>query len=654
MRFAYSHDDGDFAHAALRCVGAGKCRITDPEQVMCPSFQVTHEEKHTTRGRARLLFEMLQGEVIRDGWQSREVYDALDLCLACKGCTNDCPVNVDMPTYKAEFLHHHFKSQRRWRPRYAYAFGLIDQAAALGSPCPGLVNLATHTPPLARLAKLAAGMAPEREIPRFAPLTLQQWFSDRGGSRNAGGPRVVLWPDTFNNHFHTDVGVACVEALEAAGWHVVMPRGHVCCGRPLYDYGFLDLAERYLHRTLDVLRDEIRAGTPVVGMEPSCLAVFKDELTEHAAARRRRRSGWRSAPATSPSSSTSTRSPVPRLERDALLWGHCHHKATGGVEHEQRLLERMGVDVQEVRGGCCGLAGSWGFEKGHHEISMACGEQALLPAVRAAPRRHAGRRRRVLVQDADLAGRNRARRASRGTGDENGSRAWRRRVPRRQAGGAVPRGSAAAAGARTGGAARACRCRARRGRDRLCVPAAGRRVGRERPQTIRREKTVADQDPKQAQLDEHRVGHDGTALTTDQGVRVEHTDDSLSAGERGPTLMEDFHFREKLTRFDHERIPERVVHARGAGAYGYFELHRVAGRRHARGLPRPRPAGETPVFVRFSTVARLARLGRHRRATCAASRRSSTRARATTTSSATTCRSSSSRTGSSSPTSCTR
>ena len=384
VRFAFSLDDGDFAHAALRCVGAGKCRITDPEQVMCPSFQVTHEEKHTTRGRARLLFEMLQGEVIRDGWQSREVYDALDLCLACKGCTNDCPVDVDMPTYKAEFLHHHFKSQRRWRPRYAYAFGLIDKAAALGSAVPGLVNLATHTPPLARLAKLAAGMAPEREIPRFAPLTLQQWFSDRGGSRNEGGPRVVLWPDTFNNRFHTDVGVACVEALEAAGWHVVMPRGHVCCGRPLYDYGFLDLAERYLHRTLDVLRDEIRAGTPVVGMEPSCLAVFKDELTgmlpHDDDAQRLAQCARHFAEFLE-----EHEIPVPRLERDALLWGHCHHKATGGVEHEQRLLERMGVHVQEVRGGCCGLAGSWGFEKGHHAISMACGEQALLPAVRAAP-----------------------------------------------------------------------------------------------------------------------------------------------------------------------------------------------------------------------------------------------------------------------------
>jgi FAD/FMN-containing dehydrogenase/Fe-S oxidoreductase len=383
VRFAYALDKGDFAHHTLRCVGIGKCRVPDAESVMCPSYMVTREEKHSTRGRARMLFEMLQGEVITDGWQSDEVYDALDLCLSCKGCTSDCPVQVDMPTMKAEFLHHHFKSLKRWRPRYAYAFGLIDQTARVGSLIPEAANFATQTPGLARLAKFAAGMAPQREIPEFAPMTLQQWFRGRGGTRNPSGPRVVLWPDTFNNHFHTDVGVACVEAIEAAGWQVVMPSGHVCCGRPLYDYGFLDLAERYLRRTLEVLRDEIRDGTPIVGMEPSCLAVFKDELSgmlphDDDATRLARNAfhfdGFFEAHGLQ----------VPRLERKALLWGHCHHKATGGVQPEQQLLERMGLEVEPVSGGCCGLAGSWGFEQGHHDISMECGELALLPAVRDA------------------------------------------------------------------------------------------------------------------------------------------------------------------------------------------------------------------------------------------------------------------------------
>jgi FAD/FMN-containing dehydrogenase/Fe-S oxidoreductase len=385
VRFAYELDKGDFAHAALRCVGIGKCRVPDASTVMCPSYMATREEEHSTRGRARMLFEMLEGEVVTDGWQSEEVYDALDLCLSCKGCTSDCPVQVDMPTMKAEFLHHHFKSLRRWRPRYAYAFGLIDQAARIGALVPELVNFVSTTPGLARAAKLAAGMAPERQIPTFAPMTLQQWFRQRGGTRNPSGPRVVVWPDTFNNHFHTDVGVAGVEAIEAAGWQVVMPEGHVCCGRPLYDYGFLDLAERYLRRTLDVLREEIRAGTPVVGMEPSCLAVFKDELTgmlphDDDAQRLAQNAFHFSA------FFERNRLAVPRLERNALVWGHCHHKATGGIESEHQLLSRMGVEVEPISGGCCGLAGSWGFEEGHHDISMQCGEHGLLPAVRAADR----------------------------------------------------------------------------------------------------------------------------------------------------------------------------------------------------------------------------------------------------------------------------
>jgi FAD/FMN-containing dehydrogenase/Fe-S oxidoreductase len=384
-RFAYSLDKGDFAHHALRCVGIGKCRVPDASSVMCPSYMVTREEKHSTRGRARLLFEMLQGDVITDRWQSEEVYDALDLCLSCKGCTSDCPVQVDMPTMKAEFLHHHFKSFKRWRPRYAYAFGLIDQASRVASRIPEIANFFTQTPGLSRIAKFAAGMAPEREIPAFAPATLQQWWRDRGGTSNPSGPRVVLWPDTFNNHFHTDVGVACVEAIESAGWQVVMPQGHVCCGRPLYDYGFLDLAERYLRNTLDTLREEIRNGTPIVGMEPSCLAVFKDEVSgmfPHDD------DAGRLARCAMHFSEFFERFdiPVPRLERKALVWGHCHHKATGGMDLEHKLLQRMGLDIEPVSGGCCGLAGSWGFEQGHHEISMECGEQALLPAVRDADR----------------------------------------------------------------------------------------------------------------------------------------------------------------------------------------------------------------------------------------------------------------------------
>jgi FAD/FMN-containing dehydrogenase/Fe-S oxidoreductase len=386
VKFAYPEDGGDFAHAALRCVGVGKCRVPTADQTMCPSYRATRDEKHSTRGRARLLFEMLRGEVIQDSWQSREVFDALDLCLACKGCSNDCPVNVDMPTYKAEFLHHHYDSVRRWRPRYAYAFGFIDRWAALASLVPELANFATQTPGLSALAKRIAGIDKHRELPTFAPMTLQRWFAERGGTRNPAGPPVVLFPDTFNNHLHTDVGVASVEALEDAGWQVVMPDGHVCCGRPLYDYGFLDQAERYLHTVLDRLRDHVRAGVPVVGMEPSCLAVFKDELCKILPhdddARRLAENSYHFG-----EFFEKFDVPPPRfgdgVPAEATLWGHCHHRATGGVDSEQRVLERMGVDTNSVTGGCCGLAGSWGFEDGKWEISIDCGEQAFLPAARA-------------------------------------------------------------------------------------------------------------------------------------------------------------------------------------------------------------------------------------------------------------------------------
>ncbi|MGH8981237.1 MAG: FAD-binding and (Fe-S)-binding domain-containing protein [Acidimicrobiales bacterium] len=382
-KFSYRQDGGDFAHATLRCVGVGKCRDPEGAQTMCPSYRVTRTEEHSTRGRARLLFEMLRGEVIEDGWKSKEVFDALDLCLACKGCTNDCPVNVDMPTLKAEFLYHHYKSWLRRRPRYAYTFGFIDQASRVASRFPELVNFVTQTPGLATIVRFAAGVDSHRALPTFAPMTLQQWFEGRGGAAHPHGPPVVLFPDTFNNHLHTQVGVACVEAIEAAGWQVIMPEGHICCGRPLYDYGFLEAAERYLKDVVTRLAPYARRGIPIVGMEPSCLAVLRDELAKML-----------------PDDDDAERVgalachfgefferydvEVPHLDGTALMWGHCHHRATGGVDTEVHVLAKMGLDVEPVSGGCCGLAGSWGFEKGKYDISMACGEEALLPAVRKA------------------------------------------------------------------------------------------------------------------------------------------------------------------------------------------------------------------------------------------------------------------------------
>jgi FAD/FMN-containing dehydrogenase/Fe-S oxidoreductase len=380
--FQYPHDLGSFAKATLRCVGVGNCRRLDGG-TMCPSFMVTREEEHSTRGRARLLFEMLEGNPLRGGWQNEAVKDALDLCFACKGCKGDCPVNVDMATYKAEFLSHYYEGHRR--PLSAYAFGLIAYWARLGSIAPDLVNLVTQTPVLDVLAKLGSGMAFERRIPPFAPFTFKQWFARRRPAPGPSGPRVILWADTFNNHFHPQTAINAVGALERAGFHVVVPQAPLCCGRPLYDYGMLDTAKLWLRQILDTLSGDIAAGTPVVGLEPSCVAVFRDEMGELMPGDEQAK---RLAQQTFALSEflADRGTPLPRLQRAALVHGHCHHKAVLGFDKEQDVLRGMGVDARVLDSGCCGMAGSFGFERGHYDVSMKAGERVLLPAVRSAPR----------------------------------------------------------------------------------------------------------------------------------------------------------------------------------------------------------------------------------------------------------------------------
>ncbi|MGH2856334.1 MAG: FAD-binding and (Fe-S)-binding domain-containing protein, partial [Solirubrobacteraceae bacterium] len=386
--FKLPDDGGSFAASSERCFGVGACR--DQEGVMCPSYQGTMEEQNSTRGRARLLNEMMREDSIDGGWRNEEVKQALDLCLACKGCKHECPVRVDMATYKAEFLSHYFKG--RLRPRHAYALGLIGYAAPLAARAPRLANLMLGRGPLGRLGKALAGVAPERRAPQFAPRTFTDWFSSRdrqGPATAAGAPkrRVLLWADTFNNHFHPEVAMAAVEVLEDAGCEVIVPERSLCCGRPLYDYGMLTLAEHQLRRILDALRDEIRRGTPVVALEPSCGAVFRDELPNllphdedaKRLCRQTRTLGeyladlgdeWR----------------APTLERHALLHLHCHQRATSDTDCDVRVLERLGLRCELIDSGCCGLAGSFGYERGQkYELSMTIGEQRLLPAVRAAP-----------------------------------------------------------------------------------------------------------------------------------------------------------------------------------------------------------------------------------------------------------------------------
>ncbi|HET8631220.1 MAG TPA: FAD-linked oxidase C-terminal domain-containing protein, partial [Thermomicrobiales bacterium] len=380
--FSFFPDDGSFAKATRRCVGVGKCRRLDGG-TMCPSFMATREEEHSTRGRARLLFEMLEGNPLGDGWRSPAVREALDLCLACKGCKGDCPVNVDMATYKAEFYAHYYAG--RLRPVAAYTMGLIYWWARLASRAPWLANLVTQTPPLSALAKAVGGIAPKRRLPRFAPEPFTAWFRRRDPV-NADGPRVLLWPDTFNNYFHPATARAAVEVLEAAGFRVAIPEVSLCCGRPLYDWGMLDLAGRLLRQILDALRDDIAAGVPVVGLEPSCVSVFRDELIglfPHDEDARRLSQQTYLLGEFLERRATDHR--WPQLRRKALLHGHCHQKAILSLDAAESLLRKLGVDYTAPDTGCCGMAGAFGFERGdHYDVAMKCGERVLLPAVRQA------------------------------------------------------------------------------------------------------------------------------------------------------------------------------------------------------------------------------------------------------------------------------
>ncbi len=386
--FKFPEEGGSFAKATLRCVGIGKCRRKQgknaEDDVMCPSFMVTHEERHTTRGRAHHLWDMVNHGVIRDGWRDENVKEALDLCLACKGCKGDCPVNVDMASYKAEFLSHYWEG--RVRPRSAYAFGLIDQWARLASLAPGFVNLFTQLPGLRTLAKKAAGMPLEREIPAFSPYTFKDWFLRRG-VRNAGGPKVILWPDTFNNYFLPETAQAAVEVMEHFGYQVIVPRQHVCCGRPLYDYGFLDRAESYLRKSLDILTPEMERGTPMVALEPSCCSVFRDELNNLMPDSRRAHLVMENTFTFSEFLEKKVKDyEAPQLKRKAIVQGHCHHKAIMRLYDEDAVMKKMGLDYETLNSGCCGMAGSFGYEADKYEVSIACGERALFPAVgKAAP-----------------------------------------------------------------------------------------------------------------------------------------------------------------------------------------------------------------------------------------------------------------------------
>jgi FAD/FMN-containing dehydrogenase/Fe-S oxidoreductase len=415
--FQFPEDHGSLASATLRCVGVGKCRrevVGKDGGVMCPSYRATREEEHSTRGRAHLLWEMTQNldrkdGIIRNGWRSEEVKNSLDLCLACKGCKSDCPVGVDVATYKAEFLSHYYEG--RIHPISDYIFGNIDLFARFASSTSGLVNLTTQLPFLRDIAKLVAGIPPQRRIPALAPETFKSWFRrtrqtsgtisrrwKSGGSmphegRGSDGalapdaPAVLLWPDTFNNYFHPSTARAAVDVLETAGFRVLIPRANLCCGRPLYDFGMLKRAQSLLLQVLDELSLEIEAGIPIIGLEPSCVSVFRDELLNFFPHDERAEKLSRQMFLLSEFlAQNSQNAPLPQFPRKALLHGHCHHKSIMKMTAEESLLRRFGIDFEAPAPGCCGMAGSFGFERDKYAVSAAIGELELLPAVRNAPK----------------------------------------------------------------------------------------------------------------------------------------------------------------------------------------------------------------------------------------------------------------------------
>jgi FAD/FMN-containing dehydrogenase/Fe-S oxidoreductase len=387
-------EGGGFARATERCIGMGRCRAAEGG-TMCPSYRATLDERHSTRGRAHALAEMLRGEVITSGWKSDEVRATLDLCLSCKGCASDCPTHTDVAAYKAEFLSHYYEGPGKWRPRQAHAMGRIGDWAPVAGAYPGLANFVTRAPLLGAAAKRLAGVAPERELPRFARMPFRTQFEHRvarlrsarpGDAAGARRPMrdVLLWVDTFTNYFEPRIGHAAVDVLEAAGCRVSIGARRLCCGRPLYDFGMLDAAKARLAKILDALAPAIDAGTPVIGLEPACVSVFRDELLElfprdgraqRLAAQTTMLSDFLEGAGWTP----------PRVGGAAMVHGHCHHKSVLGMAPEVALLKKTGLELSLPDTGCCGMAGAFGFDERHYAVSQAIGELAVYPAVRSLP-----------------------------------------------------------------------------------------------------------------------------------------------------------------------------------------------------------------------------------------------------------------------------
>jgi Fe-S oxidoreductase len=353
---------------------------------MCPSYRATGDEQHSTRGRARLLWEMLAGALRKEGLKSKAVHEALDLCLSCKSCKTECPVAVDMTAYKSEYLAQRYKGKPH--PLHHYIFGFADRLARMGSLTPALTNAMLTGPLTSPLIKHIVGVAQQRQLPRLAA---KSYRDSRNQTAEELAPpqvaQVVLWADTWNNYYHPQTLAAAESVLTQAGFHVRVSKTPVCCGRALYDFGLLDTARSYLANVFDHMAPEIEAGLPFIFLEPSCASVFKDEALElfpnDPRAQKLSKQVWLLADwlaANAPEWVTG------RLTgENILIHGHCHHKAVfGGPANEVALLRKAGAQVELINSTCCGMAGPFGFEADKFELSKTIANLNLLPAVEAA------------------------------------------------------------------------------------------------------------------------------------------------------------------------------------------------------------------------------------------------------------------------------
>lgn len=371
--------EGGLAGAALKCVGIGKCRKTDAG-TMCPSYMATREEKYSTRGRARILFDALTTDLLPEGLTDPALKDALDLCLSCKACKAECPSSVDMAAYRAEFFSHYYGEHRR--PLASAFFGRLHELARVAMLAPSLANAFSHVALSRSITKRVLRIHPERDLPRFATQSFRSWFERRPASRT-NQSQVVLFPDTFNNFFEPRVAIAAVEVLEHAGFRVIIPQRDICCGRPLYDQGMLAHAKRRLLDAMDLLGPFAAAGISIVGLEPSCILTFRDELpsmfpgdarAQELAAHSLMLDEFLAhhAPDFTPG----------EIHARAILQRHCHQSALADSASEAAILARVaGLELEVPDTGCCGMAGAFGYDREHYEVSAAIAMRRLIPAI---------------------------------------------------------------------------------------------------------------------------------------------------------------------------------------------------------------------------------------------------------------------------------